>query len=109
MKGTNLGEFEELVLLVVASLFDDAYGISIQKAVKEQGKRSVSISTVHATLHRLKQKGYLDSRYDGTASSARGGRPKLLFRVTKSGYEALANVRALRNNLWDSIPDLGFG
>lgn len=109
MKGTNLGEFEELVLLIVASLYDNAYGLSIQAEVKERAKRSVSISTVHATLHRLKQKGFLDSRYDNSSITDRGGRPKLLFRVTKAGQAALVQNREMRNGLWDSISDLAFG
>jgi len=108
MKGANLGELEELVLLVVANLHQDAYGLRIQEFIRERSRRSMSLSAVHATLQRLKQKGYLTSDYDHTAVTERGGRPRLIFRVTKSGEEKLVNARELRNGLWDSIPDFVF-
>ena len=107
MKGTQLGELEELILLVVASLFDDAYGMAIQQAIKAEANRSISISTVHAVLKRLEDKGFLSSRYDG-ATAARGGRRKHLFRVTVEGEKALNKARNLRNKLWEGIPKLAF-
>lgn len=108
MKGTNLGELEELVLLVVANLYQEAYGFRIQEFIEERSERSMSLSAVHTTLQRLKQKGYLISEYDNSAVSERGGRPRLIFRVTKAGREALILARDLRNGLWDSISDFAF-
>ena len=108
MRGTNLGELEELILLVVAHLFKEAYGLNIKDVLQRKSQRSVSLSTVHATLQRLKQKGYLSSEYDDSSVTERGGRPRLIFRVTKSGKEALVRARDLRNDLWDSIPELAF-
>lgn len=108
MKGTQLGELEELVLLTVAALYDDAYGIAIMNEIKERAKRSISISTVHAVLKRLEDKGFMSSRYDG-ATPERGGRRKHLFRVTASGEKALKNSREIRNELWDQIPKVAFG
>ena len=58
MKGTYLGEFEELVLLVVGMLFDDAYGVAIVDELENQTGRSVMISSVHKALVRLEDKGY---------------------------------------------------
>ncbi|MBX2816226.1 MAG: BlaI/MecI/CopY family transcriptional regulator, partial [Saprospiraceae bacterium] len=72
MKGANLGELEELVLLVVASLFNEAYGISIQSTIEQKCQRTIAISTVHTVLHRLMDKGYLQSHYGG-ATKTRGG------------------------------------
>jgi len=103
MKGTNLGEFEELVLLTVGVLFDEAYGVAIQSDLETRCDRKATLSTIHVTLHRLEEKGYLDSRLDG-ATGERGGRRKLLFRVTKSGQAALANTRATREQLWKAFP-----
>ena len=108
MKGTNLGEFEELVLLMIAVLYDSAYGLAIQQEIKKRCNRGVSLSTVHATLHRLEKKGYTQSRYDG-ATPKRGGRRKLLFRVTVSGEKALVHARDQRNELWQAIPKMAFG
>ena len=107
MKGTNLGELEELVLLVVGVLYDEAYGVAIQNELSERCDRKATLSTIHVALHRLEEKGYLESRLDG-ATNERGGRRKLLFRVTKSGQKALTNARDTRNELWKSIPKAAF-
>ena len=107
MKGTHLGEFEELVLLTVAVLYDNAYGVAVQKEIKDRSGRSVTISTVHAALKRLGQKGFVQSKYGG-ASPQRGGRRKLLFQVTLAGKKALKTSKELRNNLWKDIPELAF-
>lgn len=103
MKGTNLGEFEELILLTVGALFDEAYGVAVQQHLEEKCDRSVTLSTIHVALHRLEEKGYLDSRLDG-ATGERGGRRKLLFRVTRSGQLALTTAREMRNDLWKAWP-----
>ncbi len=107
MKGTNLGELEELILLATALLFDNAYGVANQKEVKERCNRSISISTVHAVLSRLEKKGYMDSRYAGETAE-RGGRRKHLFRVTKSGQKALQQVKDQRDSFWNGIPKIAF-
>ncbi len=107
MKGTNLGELEELIMLTVAALFDEAYGVAIQKDIKKRCNRSITISTVHAALSRLQDKGYVDSRY-GDATPERGGRRKHLFRVTKAGQNVLQQVREQRNSIWKEIPSVAF-
>lgn len=104
---SNLGELEELILLVVGVLFDEAYGVAIQEEMAQRCNRKATLSTVHVALHRLQEKGYLDSRLDG-ATAERGGRRKLLFRVTRSGQKALAESRELRNDLWKAVPKAAF-
>lgn len=107
MKGTNLGELEELIMLTVALLYDEAYGVAVMKEIKNRCNRSITISTVHAALARLQSKGYVDSRY-GEATSERGGRRKHLFRVTKSGQKVLEQVKEQRNAIWSEIPSVAF-
>ena len=107
MKGTHLGEFEELVLLVVASLYDEAYGVAVKKHIQEQAGRSVTLSTVHSALHRLQEKGFLDSRF-GEASNSRGGKRKKIFTITAYGKKALQDAREMRDSLWNSIPKIVF-
>lgn len=107
MKGTNLGELEEIVLLIVGILFDEAYGVAIQEEMERRCHRKATLSTIHVALHRLEEKGYLESRLDG-ATNERGGRRKLIFRVTRSGQKALANARDMRNELWSAIPKAAF-
>lgn len=103
MKGTHLGEFEELVLLTVCVLYEEAYGVAIMEAIKAQAGRSVSISAVHSALHRLERKGFLDSEMGG-ATKERGGRRKRYFSITNAGKEALIDTRHLRNKMWQMIP-----
>lgn len=107
MKGTNLGELQELVMLAVGVLYDDAYGVSIKEEIERQTGRSITLSTVHAALNRLEDKGFLISRMGG-ATEERGGRPKRLFRVTAYGKQALEESRTMRNRMWESIPRIAW-
>ena len=107
MKGTNLGELEEIALLVVANLFDQAYGIVIKQEIEEKCKRSITISTVHNVLQRLSEKDFLESRYSDPTPE-RGGKRKLLFRVTKAGQAALQTSKTMRDDLWSGIPNIAF-
>ncbi len=75
-----LGELEELVLLMVALLNDEAYGVSIAEELRKQAGRELSISAVHAVLHRLEEKGFVKSKMGGS-SEERGGRRKRMFRI----------------------------
>ncbi len=105
MKGTYLGEFEEIVLLTVGVLYDEAYGPSIKKEVEERTGRKVNLSAIHATLNRLDEKGFLSSRL-GEATAKRGGKRKKYFAVTKLGVKALEEAKNLRDSLWVSIPKI---
>lgn len=105
MKGTHLGEFEELVLLTVGILYEDAHGISIQQELEKQSGRKPMISAVHKVLVRLEDKGFLTSSMGG-ATSERGGRRKRIYEMTHSGKKALSGSRALRNKMWDAIPQV---
>ena len=98
MKG-YLGEFEELVLLTVASLGDEAYGVSIKTDIDTRAGRSISIGALHSTITRLEEKGYLKSRL-GDPTQERGGRRKRYFEVTHSGKVALHDMKGLRDELW---------
>lgn len=105
MGRSYLGEFEELVLLTVAVLSPEAYGVAISDELESQTGRSVNISAVHAALHRLEEKGMLGSRL-GEATAERGGRRKRLFVVTAQGSKTLHELKAMRVKLWDAIgPD----
>ena len=105
MKGTYLGEFEELVLLSVGILFDDAYGLAIVDELEGQTGRNVMISSVHKALVRLEQKGYLRSRMGGSTGT-RGGRDKRLYQLTHAGKRVLAESRELRNDMWKQVPKI---
>jgi PadR family transcriptional regulator, regulatory protein PadR len=97
-----LGELEELILLMVALLNKDAYGVSITDELKKQAGREITISATHAALHRLEEKGFVKSKMGG-ASQERGGRRKRLFSITTYGRNALEELRETRNVIWNMI------
>lgn len=105
MKDPYSGEFEELVLLSVGILFDDAYGLAIVDELEGQTGRNVMISAVHKALVRLEDKGYLKSRMGGS-SETRGGRDKRLYQLTQAGKKVLAESLALRNDRWKQVPTI---
>ena len=107
MKGTYLGEFEELVLLTIGVLYDEAYGVAIKKEMEEQLERTVSIGAVHASVNRLEEKGFLASRF-GNPTQERGGKRKKFYKVTQQGQQALMEARNMRQKLWGMIPDTAF-
>lgn len=97
-----LGELEELILLMVALLDREAYGVSITEELKKQAGREITISAAHAALHRLEEKGFVKSKMGG-ASQERGGRRKRLFSITSYGRSALEELRDTRNLIWTQI------
>ncbi len=108
MKGTYLGEFEELVLLTVGALYDEAYGVAVMDEIKTETGRSVNISAIHSALRRLEEKGFVSSRMGG-ATNERGGRRKRYFILTSYGKKALDEAQSLRLKLYNRIPDISFG
>ena len=107
MKGTNIGEFEETVLLTVAVLFGDAYGFAIKNEIEKRSKRTISIGAMRTTLARLEEKGFLSSEF-GEATNVRGGKRKRYFTVTRLGKLALEKVMKNRKELWEAIPKTAF-
>ncbi|RRB14268.1 PadR family transcriptional regulator [Larkinella knui] len=103
MKRPYLGELEEIVLLTVATLQELAYCAAITQTIDQQMARSVSFPTVHTTLQRLEEKGFVSSQMGG-ATHERGGRQKRLFTVTAVGQRALIECRQVRSQLWEQIP-----
>ena len=103
MKGTNLGEFEEVVLLAVAIRSGEAYGAAVTVEIEQQMGRSVTLGAVHSALHRLQEKGLVRSQLGGMTAE-RGGRRKRLYAVTAAGQRALQEIRQMRNQMWEAIP-----
>jgi PadR family transcriptional regulator PadR len=95
-----LGEFEEIVLLTIATLGDEAYGVMIQKDIEERCNRKISIGALHSTITRLEEKGFLKS-WVGGATKERGGRSKRYYEITQAGKKAVADTKSLRDELWD--------
>lgn len=98
----NLGEFEEVVMLTIGVLGENAYGLAIKEYIESRLKRSVSMGALHTGLYRLEQKGFLKSKL-GKATKARGGKPKRFFIVTNGGQKALKKAMEDRQQLWKDI------
>ena len=105
MKGQNIGEFEELVLLSVLILKDNAYGVSVKREIEEHTGRSILLGAVHATLYRLQDKDFLTSIMGGN-SSQRGDRRKRLFSITAAGSRALDESKSIKQKMWSLIPSM---
>ena len=108
MTQQTLGEFEELVLLMVAALHDTAYGVSILESLEEELGKSLNISAVHVVLKRMEDKGFVKSRFGGITED-RGGRRKKYYIVTALGKRMLDEQHELRNSIYKRIPKTSFG
>jgi DNA-binding PadR family transcriptional regulator len=93
-----LGEFEELVLLAILKLKDNAYGTTVREALEKATGRSISIGALYATFDRLERKGFVKS-WQGEATPERGGRAKRYFEVEANGREALKQAEESRRQL----------
>ena len=107
MKGEHLGELEELVLLTVGSLVNEAYAVVILEEIKSNTKRSMDVTAIHSVLRRLEKKGFVSSEMGG-ASKERGGRRKRFFTLTKAGRRVLDESMELRYALYQKLPKLTF-
>lgn len=108
MKGTYLGEFEELLLLVILILAEEAYGVSIKEEIFHRTQRSISRGALHTSLTRLEKKGYIQSAF-GEATPVRGGRRKKYYQLTQEGKTVLESVRTMRESLWSAVPNYKLG
>ena len=97
-----LGEFEQIVLLAVVHLKNEAYGASIRRQIEERGGRAVTIGAAYATLDRLVDKGYLRVT-EAAGGPDRGGHPRRYFSITGAGVAALEDSRALQSRMWTGI------
>lgn len=102
MRRSDLGEFEEVVLLAVAVYSPQAYSVVIAEELEEQTGKTVTTGAVHAALQRLENKGMVKSEM-GEATAERGGRRKRIFKVTMAGSRVLHEVKDVRDNLWSRI------
>lgn len=102
MRRSDLGEFEEVVLLSVAVHSPEAYSVVVAEELEQQTGRTVTTGAVHAALQRLENKGMVTSQM-GEATAERGGRRKRIFKVTVAGSRVLHEVKEVRDNLWSRV------
>jgi DNA-binding PadR family transcriptional regulator len=92
MDPLTLGEFEQVVLLAILRLDDNAYGVTIRGEIAACTERDPSPGALYTTLDRLEDRGLVSSQF-GDPTPQRGGRAKRFFRVTHSGVQAVARVQ----------------
>lgn len=102
MKKTKLGEFEELVLLTVVVLNQDAYGVAIKRELEERLKEQLSVGSIQSALKRMEEKGLLTSEF-GEAGKKRGGKRKRIYTATPHAQNVLSEIKEIRAGLWSSI------
>lgn len=95
-----LSRAEEIILMAIVNLKDNAYGIAIRSFVTKATGFKWSIGAVYAPLHRLEEKGYVHT-IKGEPVKERGGRSKIYYQVTSQGKKALLQVKNVNENLWD--------
>lgn len=101
-----MGEFEELIILIVAIMNGEAYGIGIIEELENRTGRSAAIGAVQTVLKRMEDKGWVTSQF-GEATKERGGKRKRYYSITATGKQIVAENREKRNSLWEAIPKLG--
>ena len=102
-KGEFLGEFEQLVLLALLRLQDEAYGMAVRREISDRANRDVSIGAVYATLDRLEEKGLVRSRVGGSTDN-RGGRARKCFTISGAGAKALERSQHAVRQMLDGLP-----
>ncbi|MFC1564715.1 PadR family transcriptional regulator [candidate division KSB1 bacterium] len=99
---------EEMFLIAIWHLKDEAYGVRIRKKITELTGISVFLGTLYNTLEQLIRKGFVSTR-SGEPTFQRGGHNKVYYSLTEEGVEALKAAHELHEKLWSSLPDKAFG
>ena len=106
MRPVSLGEFEQVVLLAILRLGDNAYGVTIRSEIAACARREAAPGALYTTLDRMEDKGIVRS-WLGDPTPQRGGRAKRYFALTKAGSAALINAQRAYQSLLDGLDLLG--
>lgn len=107
MKKTKLGEFEEMVLLAVIVLKEEAYGVEIKRELESRLSERLSVGSIQSALKRMEEKGFLNSKF-GETSNKRGGKRKRIYTATPYAEHILNEIKAIREGFWNKISVEGF-
>ena len=108
MPRDHLGEFEQIVLLAILRLGDNAYGVPVRQEIEKRTGRSLTVGALYRTFDRLQDKGYLTSFFSDPTPE-RGGRAKRHFRTTSRGLRVVRETQQSLVKLWRGIPQLKGG
>ena len=101
----HLGEFEQIVLLAILRLGDEAYGVPIKQDIEQRTGRSLTVGALYRTLDRLEEKGYVASAFSDPTPE-RGGRSKRYFRIKPLGLRTLRASREALTAMWEGLDPL---
>jgi DNA-binding PadR family transcriptional regulator len=96
---------EELIMLSILQLKNDAYLIAIQNHLKKITGKKVSLTTVHLPLSRLEESGLIEAAF-GEATAVRGGRRKKIYKITQEGFASLEAYKKISEQLWSNYEEL---
>jgi DNA-binding PadR family transcriptional regulator len=96
----SLGDLQQIAMLAVARLGDEAYGAAIRDELRRVAGRTVSVQTVWVTLVRLEEQGLTTS---ADVAAPEGGRPRRIFGLTPAGWRALEAARASAARMWEGV------
>ena len=101
----ELTVLEQIILSVIWSQKDEAYGVSIRQKVKEISGKNLNYGTLYNNLEQLLRKGYVTKTL-GESDRDRIGRPRIYYALTPGGRKALRDAYVLHTAIWDNIPDI---
>lgn len=99
-----LGEFEQSVLLAIAHLGPDAYGVTVRREIERRTRRTVAVGALYTALDRLERKGFVSSSMSDPTPEP-GGRSKRHFQLRAAGATALRQARERINRMWEGLPE----
>ncbi len=106
MKKSRLGEFQELILMTIIVLQEEAYGMEIQRDLEARLNERLSVGAIQTALKRMEEKGFLVSEW-GEATQKRGGKRKRIYQATPYAHRVLREMKDIRAQLWKAMPELG--
>lgn len=95
---------EELILLAIWKLKENAYCVPIRSLISEITGEDWSLGSIYMPLDRLVKKGYLGS-YLSESTPERGGRHKRIYRLTREGLNELERIRTVQAKMWQDMPE----
>ncbi len=102
----RLGEFQELILMTIIVLQEEAYGVEIQRDLEARLGKSLSVGAIQTALKRMQENGFLTSKL-GEASKKRGGKRKRIYSATPYAHQILHEMKEVRTQLWNAMPQIG--
>ncbi len=100
-----LSRADELIMLAVWRLKDNAYCIEILEQAENNSGKEWTLGGVYAVLNRLEQNGLVSSHL-GPPSAERGGKRKRFYKVTETGLESLKEIKKVEKSMWDGLSDI---